>query len=68
MIRKYQSSSIFSIDASYKVPKWMASWMGQKMYDALITSKNKYFESLMSFLHFRTIIRNLSLGLFGLGT
>jgi hypothetical protein len=49
MIRKYQSSSIFSIDASYKVPKWMASWMGEKMYDALITSKNEYFESLMSF-------------------
>jgi hypothetical protein len=49
MIQKYQSSSIFSIDASYKVLKWMASWIGQKMYGALITSKDKYFESLMSF-------------------
>jgi hypothetical protein len=26
----------------------MASWMGLKMCDALITSKDEYFESLMS--------------------
>jgi hypothetical protein len=63
MIQKYQSSSIFSIDASYKVPKWMASWMGQKMYDALITSKNEYFESLMSFFALSDNHKELKSGL-----
>jgi hypothetical protein len=63
MIRKYQSSSIFSIDALHKVPKWMVSWMEQKMYDALITSKNEYFESLMSFFALSDNHKELKTGL-----
>lgn len=35
--RLVSTSKVFCIDASYKVPKWLASLFGEQMYSTLIT-------------------------------
>jgi hypothetical protein len=47
--RRVRNSKLFCIDASYKVPKWLANIMGQPMYSTLITAINEYGESLASY-------------------
>ena len=46
--RRLETSIVGTIDASYKVPKWVAAWKGSKMYDAMMTGKNEYAETLIS--------------------
>lgn len=40
-------SKILAIDASYKVPKWMMKWGGQRLYDALHSGTNEYNEIIL---------------------
>jgi hypothetical protein len=38
---------VLSIDASYKVPKWIMKWGGVKLYDVLESGLNEYGEIIV---------------------
>ena len=46
-VKRAQSTKILAIDASYKVPKWMMKWGGDRIYDALHSGTNEYNEIVM---------------------
>lgn len=43
-LKRAKASSIIAIDASYKVPKWMMKWGGERIYEALHSGTNEYNE------------------------
>lgn len=47
-IKRLFSSVILSIDASYKVPKWIMRWGGQKIYECLHSGMNEYGEVIVN--------------------
>ena len=46
-IKRALSSTILAIDASYKVPKWLMKWGGEKIYEALHSGTNEYNEIII---------------------
>ncbi len=45
--RRLADSRIIAFDCSYKAPKWLANYDGEKLYGCLATAKNEYHESIM---------------------
>ena len=43
-MKRAQSTKMLAIDASYKVPKWMMKWGGDRIYNALHSGTNEYNE------------------------
>jgi len=46
-LKRARSSKILAIDASYKVPKWMMKWGGQRIYETLHSGTNEYNEIVL---------------------
>ena len=46
-VKRLKTSSVLSIDASYKVPKWIMKWGGVKLYDVLESGLNEYGEIIV---------------------
>jgi hypothetical protein len=51
-IKRLKTTRTIAIDASYKVPKWMMSWGGASLFDALQSGVNEYGEIVLQ--HFAT--------------
>lgn len=51
-IKRLKTTRTIAIDASYKVPKWMMSWGGASLFDALQSGVNEYGELVLQ--HFAT--------------
>jgi ribosomal protein S27AE len=51
-LKRLKTSEQIALDASYKLPKWIARWGGTKMFDCLETGLNEYGETVLQ--HFET--------------
>lgn len=51
-LKRLSTSTMFAIDASFKVPKWMMKWGGVKLFEVLESGLNEYGEIIMQ--HFET--------------